>query len=132
MKEYLRQLAAQADNDLARACLVREYLQARILESLQDNGVFLRWAFVGNTALRFLFSVTLDRPEAARRLTFVHEPRKLPVVLSPEEITRMVEAGEPCILGDEVFHSPRGNAAAAVAQKERGAGRGVRILSSLP
>ena len=57
MKEYLRQLAAQADNDLARACLVREYLQARVLESLQDPGVFLRWAFVGGTALRFLFSI---------------------------------------------------------------------------
>lgn len=57
MKEYLRQLAAQADNDLARGCLVREYLQARVLESLQDEGLFLRWAFVGGTALRFLFSI---------------------------------------------------------------------------
>ena len=57
MKEYLRQLAAQADGDLARACLVREYLQARVLESLQDDGVFLRWAFVGGTALRFLFAI---------------------------------------------------------------------------
>ncbi len=57
MKEYLRQLTAQADNDLARGCLVREYLQARVLESLQDEGVFLRWAFVGGTALRFLFVI---------------------------------------------------------------------------
>jgi predicted nucleotidyltransferase component of viral defense system len=57
VKEYLRQLAAQAPNDLARACLVREYLQARVLESLQDTGVFLRWAFVGGTALRFLYSI---------------------------------------------------------------------------
>lgn len=57
MKEYLRQLTAQADNDLARSCLVREYLQARVLESLQDTGTFLRWAFVGGTALRFLFSI---------------------------------------------------------------------------
>jgi predicted nucleotidyltransferase component of viral defense system len=57
MKEHLRQLASTAGNDLARTCLVREYLQARILESLQDTGVFLRWAFVGGTALRFLFSI---------------------------------------------------------------------------
>lgn len=57
MKEYLRQRAAGADNDLVRACLVREYLQARVLESLQDTGVFLRWAFVGGTALRFLYSI---------------------------------------------------------------------------
>jgi predicted nucleotidyltransferase component of viral defense system len=57
VKDHLRQLAAQADNDLARSCLVREYLQARVLESLQDTGTFLRWAFVGGTALRFLFSI---------------------------------------------------------------------------
>jgi predicted nucleotidyltransferase component of viral defense system len=57
MKDYLRQLIAQADGDLARGCLVREYLQARVLESLQDEGVFLRWAFVGGTALRFLFAI---------------------------------------------------------------------------
>lgn len=57
MKEYLRQLAAQAPNDLARGCLAREYLQARVLESLQDAGAFMRWAFVGGTALRFLYSI---------------------------------------------------------------------------
>ena len=57
MKEYLRQLTEHVDGDLARGCLVREYLQARILESLQDDGVFLRWAFVGGTALRFLFAI---------------------------------------------------------------------------
>jgi hypothetical protein len=57
MKEHLRQLLSRADNNLARRRLVREYLQARILESLQDAGVFLRWAFVGGTALRFLFGL---------------------------------------------------------------------------
>ena len=43
-------------------------------------------------ALRFFFTVTLDRPEMARHLTFVREPRKIPVVLSPEEIARLLEA----------------------------------------
>lgn len=57
MKEYLRQLMGQADNDLARGWLVREYLQARLLESFQDRGVFLRWAFLGGTALRFLYAI---------------------------------------------------------------------------
>ena len=57
MKEYLRQLVGQEANDLLRLSIVREYLQARILESLQDNGVFLRWAFLGGTALRFLYSI---------------------------------------------------------------------------
>ncbi|MBM4037424.1 MAG: nucleotidyl transferase AbiEii/AbiGii toxin family protein [Planctomycetes bacterium] len=57
MKQYLHQLMDQADSVLARGCLVREYLQARILESLQDQGVFLRWAFLGGTALRFLYAI---------------------------------------------------------------------------
>lgn len=57
MKEHLRQMASTAGNDIARASLVREYLQARILESLQDTGVFLRWAFAGGTALRFLYGI---------------------------------------------------------------------------
>ena len=43
-------------------------------------------------ALRFFFTVTLDRQEMARHLTFVREPRKIPVVLSPEEIARLLEA----------------------------------------
>ena len=43
-------------------------------------------------ALRFFFTVTLDRPEMARHLTFVREPRKIPVVLSLEEIARLLEA----------------------------------------
>ena len=44
------------------------------------------------SALRFFFNVTLDRPDAARHLTVVHQPRKLPVVLSPEEVARLLEA----------------------------------------
>ena len=40
------------------------------------------------TALRFFFKVTLDRPETTRHLVFVYEPRKLPRVLSPEEVLR--------------------------------------------
>jgi integrase/recombinase XerD len=43
-------------------------------------------------ALRFFFTVTLDRPEMARHLTFVREPRKMPAVLSPEEVARLLEA----------------------------------------
>src|SRR5688572_33347293 len=35
-------------------------------------------------ALRFFFSVTLDRPDLARHLTSVREPRRIPVVLSPQ------------------------------------------------
>lgn len=55
MKEYLRQLIeAIEDTNLAR-CITREYLQARFLECFQENGAFVNWAFVGGTALRFLY-----------------------------------------------------------------------------
>src|SRR5438128_770344 len=43
-------------------------------------------------ALRFFFSVTLDRPDLARRLTVVREPRRLPAVLSVEEVTLLLHA----------------------------------------
>jgi len=44
------------------------------------------------TALRFLFTVTLRRPDVVAELPFVREPRKLPVVLSPEEVARLLDA----------------------------------------
>jgi integrase/recombinase XerD len=59
---------------------------------LTDSG--LRTPTINNavSALRFFFSVTLDRPDVTKPLTFVAQPRKLPVVLSPEEVTRFLEA----------------------------------------
>ena len=36
------------------------------------------------------FTVTLDRPELARHLE--REPRKMPAVLSPEDVARLLEA----------------------------------------
>jgi integrase/recombinase XerD len=44
------------------------------------------------SALRFFFTVTLDRPDLSRRLVLVRHPRKLPAVLSVEEIGRLLEA----------------------------------------
>jgi integrase/recombinase XerD len=44
------------------------------------------------TGLRFLFEVTLDKPEAMKKMSAVHLPRKLPVVLSSEEVTRLLDA----------------------------------------
>jgi len=44
------------------------------------------------SALRFFFNVTLDRPDLAKHLAFMHEPRRVPVVLSPEEVARFLEA----------------------------------------
>src|SRR5246127_4068449 len=44
------------------------------------------------TALRFLFMVTLRKPDVVAYLPFVREPRRLPVVLSPEEVARLLDA----------------------------------------
>ena len=47
-----------------------------------------------NTAvsgLRFFFGVTLGRDDAAVGMTGVREPHKLPVVLSPEEVARLLD-----------------------------------------
>ena len=44
------------------------------------------------SALRFFFTVTLDRPDLARRLTVVPQPRRIPAVLSVEEVTLLLRA----------------------------------------
>lgn len=44
------------------------------------------------SALRFFFTQTLDRPDLARRLVRISHPRKLPVVLSRDEVTRLLNA----------------------------------------
>jgi len=44
------------------------------------------------TALRFLFLVTLRKPAIVLDMPFVREPRRLPVVLSPEEVARLLDA----------------------------------------
>src|SRR5215472_1482998 len=44
------------------------------------------------SALRFFFTVTLDRPDLARRLTVVRLPRRLPAVLSVEEVMLLLQA----------------------------------------
>ena len=46
------------------------------------------------TALRFFFGVTLDRADAMAKMSPVREPRKLPVVLSREEVARLIAAAD--------------------------------------
>ena len=43
-------------------------------------------------ALRFFFTVTLERPDLVRPLRTVNKPRRAPVVLSQEEVGRLLEA----------------------------------------
>jgi integrase/recombinase XerD len=63
-------------------------------------------------ALRFFFTTTCNRPEMARHLTLVRQPQKLPVVLTLEEVARLIEAAP----------SPKYKAALGVAY-----GAGLRV-----
>jgi site-specific recombinase XerD len=44
------------------------------------------------SALRFFFTYTINRHDLSRHLIVVHQPRKLPSVLSVEEVTRLLVA----------------------------------------
>src|SRR5271167_2270040 len=44
------------------------------------------------TALRFFFSITLDRYELRKPLFRVEQPRKLPTVLTQDEVARLLDA----------------------------------------
>ena len=44
------------------------------------------------SALRFFFTNTIDRPELARKLVHAPHPRNLPVVLSRDEVARLLNA----------------------------------------
>ena len=52
------------------------------------------------SALRFFFTITLDRPDLSRRLVLARYPRKLPAVLSVEEVGRLLE------YRDELWDAP--------------------------
>ena len=53
---------------------------------LASIGTSVGTANVSATALRFFFKVTLKRHDLAEELISTREPRRLPVVLSPEEV----------------------------------------------
>ncbi|TMQ74390.1 tyrosine-type recombinase/integrase [Candidatus Accumulibacter phosphatis] len=44
------------------------------------------------SGLKFFFNTTLDQPERVAKMQPVHLPRKLPVILSPEEVKRLIAA----------------------------------------
>jgi len=56
MKEYLADLVRQASSSPEGKNAAREYLQARILGSMQRSGAMIPLAFHGGTALRFLYT----------------------------------------------------------------------------
>lgn len=83
MKDYLRQIVAEAPDRLRARSLAREYVQARIMQMLQENGASRRWIFHGGTALRFLYGL----PRYSEDLEFaLDKPGTEP------EFTKLVES----------------------------------------
>ena len=56
------------------------------------NGVSNKTINATITGLRFFFEVTLEDRQILRRMSTVHEPRNLPLILSPDEVRRVLEA----------------------------------------
>jgi site-specific recombinase XerD len=89
---YIRRVRAMAEHfsrspaDLSRE-EVRDYLRL-LSEQGASRSTFAQ--VVG--ALRFLYAITLDRPEMVPDLPYPREKRRHPVVLSPEEVVRLLNA----------------------------------------
>jgi site-specific recombinase XerD len=73
--------------DMARFEDVRRF-QLHLAESGAQTSILNHTV----AALRFFFRVTLKRYAIVEHTQFIHEPRKLPVVLSPEEVARLLDA----------------------------------------
>jgi integrase/recombinase XerD len=59
---------------------------------LVDEGISPASLNAAISGLKFFFDVTLDHPELMARMQPVHLPRTLPVILSREEVARLIEA----------------------------------------
>ncbi len=59
---------------------------------MRSNGASATTMNAAVSALRFFFGVTLGRGDAQVAMTTVREPRRLPVILSPEEVRRLLDA----------------------------------------
>jgi integrase/recombinase XerD len=57
-----------------------------------ESGIHAPAMNSSTSALRFFFKVTLGRADFATQLARIHYPRRLPRVLSPEDVGRLIEA----------------------------------------
>jgi len=90
-KDYIRSVVKftrylKRSPDTASAEDLREfqlYLTSQRVSSSTINATI--------SGLKFFFDTTLDRHELARKMRYIHEPRKIPVILSIEEVTRLIQ-----------------------------------------
>lgn len=91
LAQYFNRSPDQLGTDDVRT-LQLELLRRRVSWSLFNQTV---------CALRFFFNITLGRPEVLPLIPFGKRPKRLPCVLSPEEVLRLIEAapaGRPRVL----------------------------------
>jgi integrase/recombinase XerD len=60
--------------------------------SLASSGLGVPSVNAAMTALRFFFKITLRKGDVTEDIAFAREPRRLPVVLSPDEVARLLAA----------------------------------------
>ena len=91
---YIRTVRSFADF-LGRPPDTASFEDVRLFQlHLVRSGVGAGAHNVAVTALRFFFSITLGRRDITAHTSFINQPQRLPVILSPEEITRLLEDGE--------------------------------------
>lgn len=90
--EYIRHVKSFADF-FGRSLVHATAEDVRLYQlRLASIGTTAPTANAGASALRFFFNVTLKRNDLADAVVSVREPRRLPVVLSPEEVARLIAA----------------------------------------
>jgi integrase/recombinase XerD len=69
-----------------------EHVRAFLLHLIEQRHVSWSYYNLHLQALRFLYNVTLGRPAALEHVVCPRTPKRLPVVLSPDELTRFFAA----------------------------------------
>ena len=91
-RDYIRQVEAFANflgrsPDTATGDDIRRFQFAQVEQGAQPPKMNAQ-----ASALRFFFIVTLGRADLAHQLARTHYPRKLPRVLTPDQVAQLLEA----------------------------------------
>ena len=90
---YVERVAAFAKHfSKSPELLGQPEIRSYLVHLVQERHV--SWSYYNQTvaALRFLYNVTLGRDDLLKRIACPKQPKKLPVVLSPEEVVRFFQA----------------------------------------
>ena len=94
-REYIRAVK-KLDNFLDKSLATSTQEDLRLFQlHLVETGTSGTTINATLSGLRFFFQVTLDRSEIVQKISNVPVPRKLPIILSIEEVTRLIDAATP-------------------------------------